>query len=138
MAKTKNKIKAVKTVKKVSKTKMINKKEKVVTKKQEAVAPIKPTERQKPMTKNRRKLLKIQQYKPPEITFADLAIKGKVTIADLDTHIDKWHEDPESTNLLHEYLGLTPVEYKKLLADPANALQEIVEKRIKKKSKTKK
>lgn len=85
--------------------------------------------------KGRRKLLKIQQYPPPEVTFIDLAMKGKVTMADLDTHIDMWHDNPESTNLLHEYLGLTPVEYKKLLSDTQNGLQEIVEKRLKKKAK---
>lgn len=106
--------------------------------------------------KTRRKTIKIEHYDPPKVTFLDKAIKGEVVsggfvgvdkVVDkakvelfnkqLDQHIDAWHADPKSTNLLHEYLGLTAVEYKKLLSD-ATYIEDLVEDRNKKAAKASK
>ena len=106
--------------------------------------------------KTRRKTIKIEHYDPPKVTFLDKAIKGEVVSGgfkgpdkvidkakvdlfnkQLDQHIDAWHADPKSTNLLHEYLGLTAVEYKKLLSD-ATYIEDLVEDRNKKAAKASK
>lgn len=112
----------------------------------------KPTDK----PKTRRKTIKIEHYEPPKVTFVDKAVKGEVInggfknelkeldaekIAkfqkQLDDHIDAWHSDPKSTNLLNEYLGLSLVEYKKLLGDPTH-IEDIVKDRLKKAAKASK
>lgn len=106
--------------------------------------------------KTRRKTIKIEHYDPPKVTFVDKAVKGEVVnggfknelkeldaekIAkfhkQLDDHIDAWHSDPKSTNLLNEYLGLSLAEYKKLLGDPTY-IEDIVKDRLKKAAKASK
>lgn len=85
----------------------------------------------------KRKKPVLHNFPPPKTTFMDLAEKGKVSHEDLGTHVDMWEEDPEATNLLNEYLGLNPGEYKKFLSDPAKNLTAILEKRKTKKTKVK-
>ena len=88
--------------------------------------------------KKRRKRIEIKEYAPPEVTFIDKVVDGKATILDLDPHIDMWHLGEEATNLLHEFLGLTFVDYKKLLSKPDDEnLQEIATRYKKKKEKKK-
>jgi hypothetical protein len=118
----KDKKKVVKKAAKVEK--------KVKAKKAEVVPTTPPVKMQK---LGKRK--KIVHYPPPEVTFMDLAVAGKAGIADLDTHIDAWHESPTATNLLHEYLGMSPKEYKFIISNMENGLQEVLEKRGKKAAK---
>jgi hypothetical protein len=134
--KTKSKNKPVKFVKhktkkgkaSVKKDKKVAKSKKVEKKVKKVEAPVAPPVKMQKLGKRK----KIVHYPPPEVTFMDLAVKGQVTIADLDTHIDMWHESPTSTNLLHEYLGMSPKEYKFIISNMETGLQEAIEKRGKK------
>lgn len=125
-----------KVVKKVSKVAKVKKKAKAVkpakvakVKKVEVpVVPVAPPVKMQKLGKRK----KIVHYSPPEITFMNLAMKGTATIADLDTHIDMWHDSPTSTNLLHEYLGMSAKEFKYIISNMANGLVEMLEKRGKK------
>lgn len=122
--------KVVKKSAKVEKKAKAKKEPKVKAKKVEA-APVAPPVKMQKLGKRK----KIVHYPPPEVTFMDLAQKGEATIADLDTHIDEWHESPTATNLLHEYLGMSPKEYKMIISNMETGLQEALEKRGKKAAK---
>lgn len=142
MAKKKIKKKITKKAKKVIKKKSVKPKK---AKKKTATKPKKESSvKQKKVQKvtvktapdpKKGKRKKIEHYPPPSVTFMDLAQKGKVTMADMDKYIDEWHEDPQATNLLHEFLGMTPKEYKNVLTNSQEGLQDIVEKRNKKAAK---
>lgn len=146
-AKTKTKSKKTKSVKSVKPksskgkasvkkdSKVVKKSAKKVEKKSKAKkkveVPVEPPVKMQKLGKRK----KIVAYPPPEVTFMDLAVQGKVTSDDLDTHIDMWHESPTATNLLHEYLGMSPKEYKHIISNMATGLQETLEKRGKKAAK---
>lgn len=94
------------------------------------------------LKKGKRKIIKIENYPPPEVTFLDKLVKGELKLEPilnpagevignklseiLDNHIDAWHADPKATNLLHEYLGFTLEEYKKTLNN-INSVEKIIE-----------
>ncbi|HKS90125.1 MAG TPA: hypothetical protein VJR70_11845 [Stellaceae bacterium] len=42
--------------------------------------------------------------------FIELCVSGKAAPQDIDDFIDRWHENPEETEL-QEFLGITPEEY---------------------------
>lgn len=64
-------------------------------------------------------------------TFMDRAIRGEVTNPGLYIHdeIDYWHEG-DGIQPLHEWLGMTPGEYKQWAEDPSS-LSDIIEARKK-------
>ena len=49
---------------------------------------------------------------------------GKCTANDIDTYIDKWHDEYNGTKKLYEYLGMTKQQYNKWMVDP-NALESM-------------
>lgn len=119
--------------------------------KKATVVVVKPKKQkvEKPMSALKAKKAKIPNFPPPAITFFDKALKGEINSSgfkdedgnpnieviekfhkDLDDHVDMWFEDEEGCNLLNDYLGLSPVEYKKTLSDP-HYFEELVKSRTK-------
>ena len=58
-------------------------------------------------------------------SFMQLYRKGKVTAAEIDDFIDRWHTGP-STDSLPNFLGMTQVDYEAWLKDPASLANLIV------------
>ena len=44
---------------------------------------------------------------------------GKCTADDIDTYIDKWHDEYNGPKKLYEYLGMTEQQYGRWLVDPS-------------------
>lgn len=45
------------------------------------------------------------------MSFIDLCLSGDVLEDEIDSFVDRWHEDDETTLELHEYLGMSWEEY---------------------------
>jgi hypothetical protein len=45
------------------------------------------------------------------MSFIDLCLSGDVLEDEIDSFVDSWHEDDETTLELHEYLGMSWEEY---------------------------
>jgi hypothetical protein len=45
------------------------------------------------------------------MNFIDLCLGGDVLVDEIDDFVEKWHESEDSTQELHEYLGMSWEEY---------------------------
>lgn len=54
------------------------------------------------------------------MSFVDDYINGYAFSEDIHTHIDKWHEDENIREELHEYLGMTWEEYVEWVNNPSD------------------
>lgn len=52
--------------------------------------------------------------------FIELYLNGVVTENDIHKFIVNWHEDENSTQELHEYLGMSWEEYSVCITNPSN------------------
>ncbi|MCC2608002.1 hypothetical protein [Planctobacterium marinum] len=53
------------------------------------------------------------------MNFIDLCLSGEAFLDEIDDYVDKWHEDEESPQELHEYLGMTEKEYGYWICKPS-------------------
>ena len=61
-------------------------------------------------------------------TFMDALLAGEVTPDQISDHVGAWHES-DSTQSLHEYLGMTEEEYSRWVMGTVDTLQKIIEER---------
>ena len=59
-----------------------------------------------------------KQASDTEKTFVEMLQNGQCTADDIDTYIDKWHDEYNGTKKLHEYLGMTKSQYDRWMVDP--------------------
>lgn len=150
MAKVTGKVKAKDSKKVLTKNNVVKTKVKTTEK-------VKKVKAEKPMSALKAKRAKIPTFPPPKVTFMDKALKGEIScfgffdkvvdeetgketevlnqekfdkfIAEFDSYVDLWFEDVEGCNLLNDYLGLTPKEYKSVLSNPTNIEKLVLAKR---------
>ncbi len=53
------------------------------------------------------------------MNFIDLCLQGDVLEDEIDDFVDQWHEDEDTTQELHEYLGMTWEEYSAWATKPS-------------------
>ncbi|GAA3145055.1 hypothetical protein [Streptomyces echinatus] len=46
-----------------------------------------------------------------EATFVDRVMSGQALLMDIDDYVDEWHDSSDDLGPLHQFLGLTDVEY---------------------------
>lgn len=54
----------------------------------------------------------------PEKTFVEMFKNGECTENDIETYIDKWHDEYDGKLKLYEYLGMTKEQYNAWLVNP--------------------
>ena len=67
-------------------------------------------------------------FKNSDRTFLDRVLSGEARLDQIDDFVDRWHESPDETGSLAEFLGFTQDEYASWIKD-AGKLQSIVHKR---------
>lgn len=53
------------------------------------------------------------------MNFVDLCLDGDVLVDEIDDFVENWHEDEDSTQELHEYLGMSWEEYSVWATNPS-------------------
>lgn len=52
--------------------------------------------------------------------FIESCLKGEVLVQDIDSYIDSWHDMPDESQTLREYLGMSKTEYILWMRNPSN------------------
>lgn len=59
-----------------------------------------------------------KQANDVEKTFVEMLKSGECATNDIDTYIDKWHNEYNGKKKLYEYLGMTKQQYDRWMVEP--------------------